>query len=93
VSRKDNPSTLSSIGTGVAVLGSLLRCDARVKTVIAKRWIHPRGSPLYLIQYKDAPHLGLHVTPMAQDVQRHFPEAVKEVNGVLHIDTNAYDWR
>lgn len=90
---KETPSTLSSIGTGVAVLGSLMRCDARVKVVLASAGYTREGLPLYLVQYKDAKHLGLHVTPMAQDVQRHFPDAVKEINGILHIDTNAYDWR
>lgn len=91
--QQDNPSTMSSIGSGVAILGSLFRCDARCKNILAPAGITRDGLPLYLIQYKDAKHLGLHITPLAQDVQAIHPEAVREVNGVLHIDTSKYDWR
>jgi hypothetical protein len=90
---KDDPSTMSTIGSGMAILGSLFRCDARVKNIIQRVGETPEGIPLYLIQYKDAPFLGLHVTPLAQDVALQFPNAVSEVNGVLCIDTRLYDWR
>jgi len=90
---KNSPSALSSIGTGIAILGSLFRCDARVKHIFKKVGETVEGLPLYLIQYRDAPHMGLHITPLAQDVQKLFPEAVKEIHGILHIDTRVYDWR
>lgn len=88
------PSTMSTIGSGVSILGSLFKlCDARLKVVHGTAGKTREGLPLFLISYRDAPHLGLHVTPMAQDVQARFPEAVSEINGVLVIDTSKYDWR
>jgi len=90
---KENPSTMSTIGSGVAILGSLFRCDARVKHLIKVTRHTKEGLPVYLFAYRDAPHMGLMEAPTAQDVQRHFPDAVTEINGVLHIDTNKYDWR
>lgn len=90
---KETPSTMSQIGTGAAILGSLFRCDARVKNILATAGHTKDGLPLYLITYKGLPHLGMHITPMAQDVQAKHPAAVKEIHGVLHIDTNVYDWR
>jgi hypothetical protein len=92
--KKDNPSTLSKIGSGVSIMGSLFKlCDARFKTVIQRTGETRDGLPLYLIAYTGLPHLGLHITPLAQDVLRHRPEAVTEINGALVIDTSKYDWR
>jgi hypothetical protein len=91
--KEETPSLMSSIGSGIGILGSLFRCDRRVKTDIEMVAMLPDGIPLYTFRYLDDPAGVLHTAPMAQDVQKKYPEAVIEIDGVLHIDTNHYDWR
>lgn len=87
------PSTLSSIGSGVALLGSLFRSDARTKNLLTRYGKTKEGLDLYLYSYKDDPTAKLYIAPLAQDVQKLNPEAVIDVNGTLYINTNLYDWR
>jgi hypothetical protein len=91
--KQENPSIMSSIGGGLGLIGSLFRCDRRVKTDIELVATLPDGIPLYNFRYLDDPAGHIHTAPMAQDVQKKYPEAVIEIDGVLHIDTNHYDWR
>jgi hypothetical protein len=82
--QSQKPSALSSIGAGVGILGSLLKCDERVKTKVAQVGSIFEGIPLYIFYYNDQP--GLHIGPMAQDVEKHFPDAVVEIDGIKHIN-------
>jgi hypothetical protein len=91
--KQENPSIMSSLGSGLGLIGSLFKCDRRVKTDIEMVATLPDGIPLYTFRYIDDPEGVLHTAPMAQDVQKKYPEAVIEIDGVLHIDTNHYDWR
>ena len=43
--------------------------------------------PIYQYSYKDDPSSTRHIGPMAQDVQKIDPKAVKSIGGVKHIDT------
>ncbi|MBB4039099.1 hypothetical protein GGR34_000734 [Microvirga flocculans] len=90
---KTQPSALSTAGSIIGAIGSLFKSDARTKDIIEKVGHTTEGLPLYRYTYKDAKHLGEFTAPLAQDVQKIKPEAVQEVNGVLYIDTNLYDWR
>lgn len=90
---KTTPSGLSTAGSIIGAVGSLFKSDARTKDLIEKVGYTTEGLPLYRYTYKGAKHLGEFIAPLAQDVQKIAPEAVQEVNGVLYIDTNLYDWR
>jgi len=90
---KDNPSTLSTIGSSMAILGSLFRSDVRTKKNLKAVGTTAEGLTLYRYQYRDDPAGKLYVAPLAQDVQRLMPEAVVDINGTLFIDTSVYDWR
>lgn len=90
---RNTPSAMQNIGMGAAILGSLFRCDARVKNLMGVVGRTTEGLKLYAFTYKDDPFEGLHIAPLAQDVEALYPEAVLEVGGVKHIDTNVYDWR
>jgi len=90
---KDNPSTLSTLGAGVGILGSLFRSDVRTKKNLTKVGETPEGITVYRYQYRDDPSGTFFEAPLAQDVQKLFPDAVVEVNGTLFIDTSVYDWR
>lgn len=87
------PSTISSLGMGLGVLGSLFKCDIRVKTDIHRVSTLSDGIPLYTFRYINDPLGVLHTAPMAQDVEAKYPEAVIEIDGVKHIDVTKYDWR
>jgi len=90
---KTTPSAMSTAGSVIGVLGSLFKSDARTKDIISEAGRTKDGLKLYRYTYKDAKHLGEFIAPLAQDVQAKYPEAVVEINGVLYIDTNLYDWR
>lgn len=91
--KQESPSLMSSLGSGLGILGSLFKCDRRVKTDIVPVGVLPDGITLYTFRYIGDESKKLHTAPMAQDVQEKYPEAVTEIDGVLHIDTNHYDWR
>jgi hypothetical protein len=44
--------------------------------------------PIYQYSFKDDPASMRHVGPMAQDVEKVDPDAVREIGGVKHIDLN-----
>lgn len=93
--QQQNPSMLSSIGSVAGILGSLFKCDIRTKENIEQIGRTADGFfPLYMFTYKDAPQpTQWHVAPMAQDVEKVFPDAILEIDGIKHIDTHVYDWR
>lgn len=91
--QKQQASAMSTAGSIIGMLGSLFKSDVRTKNLIDRVGYTQDGLPLYRFTYKDAPHMGVLVAPLAQDVQAKFPEAVQEINGVLYIDTSKYDWR
>lgn len=91
--KQENPSIMSSLGSGLGLIGSLFKCDRRVKTDIVPVGTLPDGITLYTFRYIGDESQKLHTAPMAQDVQEKYPEAIIEIDGVLHIDTNHYDWR
>jgi hypothetical protein len=83
--------------------GALKASDERVKenitkvgTVFAAPDTQPKmGSvigkeklPIYQYSYKTDPASTMHIGPMAQDVERMDPKAVKTIGGVKHIDTS-----
>lgn len=81
---KTNPGGLATAGTIAGIMGSLLKCDIRVKNPI-KVLGTISGLPLWLFSYRDDPSR-LHIGPMAQDVERVNPAAVLEIDGIKHID-------
>lgn len=87
---KNKPSALSSVGAGLGILGGLLRCDERVKTKLAQIGSIFEGIPIYIFRYTDDPYEELYIGPMAQDVEKHFPKAIVEMDGVKHIDLNYF---
>lgn len=87
------PSTMQNLGMGAAIMGSLFRSDARTKNLIKVVGKTAEGLDLYLYTYKDDPGQAGYVAPLAQDVQKMFPDAVVDINGTLFIDTSKYDWR
>jgi hypothetical protein len=88
--QKNSPSALSSIGSGVAVLGSLMRCDVRVKNVLGHFSTSPEGLNFYAFSYKDDPTHRVHIGPMAQEVELTHPLAVVEIDGIKHINLVAF---
>ena len=62
----------------------IMASDRRVKTDIERVGTLDNGLPVYLYRYKAGgpPHIGV----MAQDVQEVNPDAVHDINGVLHVD-------
>lgn len=77
------PSTLSTVGAGLGMAGSLLS-DARAKTDIQNVGTLHDGQNVYRYRYvgKPAWHIGL----LAQEVEKLFPEAVTEIFGVKHVN-------
>lgn len=81
------PSMLSTIGQGIGILGSLFS-DERYKDIHSGPVGMWKGvAPAYLYSYKHDPDQ-LHVGPMAQDVARVRPDAVRDLGGALVIDTH-----
>lgn len=89
--KKEPPSTISTLGMGLGVLGSLMKCDRRTKTDIREVGVGPANIPLYVFRYIGSNDY--HVGPMAQEVEQVYPDAVVEIDGVKHIDLTKYDWR
>lgn len=90
---QQNPSLLSSIGSGLGILGSLFPCDRNIKDNIRLIGRTPDGVfPLYSFTYKNDPSLDLYEGPMAQDVEEIYPNAIVTIAGIKHIDTGVYSW-
>ena len=69
-------------------LGSVLAVNAdapKMATVFAAD--DKAELPIYRYSYKDDPSNARHVGPMAQDVEKLDPKAVKNIGGIKHIDT------
>jgi hypothetical protein len=85
----------SLMGGIFGAIGGLARSDRRVKEDISKVGTvfaassdggKPEELPVYKYAFKDDPASTEHVGPMAQDVERIEPKAVKTIGGVKHID-------
>lgn len=81
---KEDPSLMSTLGSGAAILGSLFRCDIRVKTNINFTGEYFGDFKVYTFSYHGSNDVvrGL----MAQDVEAVYPDCVHEIDGVKHID-------
>jgi hypothetical protein len=74
-------------GAGIGLIGGLF-CDRRMKTDIEPAGVEiAPGIPLYTFRFKDeGDDAPIRVGPMAQDVDRIYPEAVGERDGWLTVD-------
>ena len=69
-------------------LGSVLAVNAdapKMATVFSAD--APSELPIYRYSYKDDPSGARHIGPMAQDVEKLDPKAVKNIGGIKHINT------
>lgn len=81
------PSTWSTIGSGIGMLGSLMSLsDRRAKTDITQVGHIPNGLPFYTFRYIKDPEGELQYGLMAQDVEKVKPDAVIEIGGLKHVD-------
>lgn len=80
------------IGGGAKLGSAALMSDVRVKENIAPMGsiMSPKGElPIYAYDYKDEFDDGRrHVGPMAQDVEKLEPKAVRTIGGIKHIDVD-----
>jgi len=85
------------LGAGGRLGGAALGNPALMSDRNVKENIDPLGTvfsdkgdklPIYQYSYKDDPASTRHVGPMAQDVEKVDPDAVREIGGVKHIDLN-----
>lgn len=86
---KTQPSAMSTIGSGLGILGALFRCDRRVKANIYQIGSFDNGLPKYIFSYRDDPTSQRFIGPMAQDVEQRFPDLVVEIGGVKHVHMDA----
>lgn len=75
---------LASSGLGAYGLYTLLS-DMRFKTAIKPLGVTPGGHPWYEFEYLLQPGVK-HQGVMAQEVEKLLPGAVKEINGIKHVD-------
>jgi hypothetical protein len=79
------PSWLSTIGGVAGTVGSLIKSDERVKWEIIRIGQLNDGLPVYRFRYKDDPNT-VHIGLLAQDVEARYPIAVREIEGVKHVN-------
>jgi hypothetical protein len=79
---------MGTLGAGLGVLGSFFASDRRIKKNIEHVGYLDNGLALYSYEYKDEPGIK-HVSPMAQEVLKKYPEDVVNIDGVLHVHTDA----
>jgi hypothetical protein len=85
------PSIWQTVGglmsAGGNIAGAFMKSDRRVKTDIYQIGTHEgTGLPVYTFRYKGDPAKYVHVGLMAQDVELVKPEAVKEIDGIKHVN-------
>jgi hypothetical protein len=79
-------------GNGLGLLGSggsltgLLKSDRSSKKDIKRIGILNDDQPVYKFRYKGDPSNTMHIGLLAQDVEKHTPDAVVEIGGVKHVD-------
>ena len=88
MSAQSNPSMMSTLGSGIGILGALFRCDRRVKKDIVRVGRYENGLPMYLFRYKDGDGTAF-LGPMAQDVEKVRPDLVFNLDGVKHVHMEA----
>jgi len=79
------------LGAGGSLGSAAIRSDRNVKENIVpmgKVFSNKGALPIYQYSYKDDPEDRRHVGPMAQDVEKIEPSAVRKIGGVKHIDLN-----
>jgi len=70
----------TAIGAGAAIFAS----DRRIKENIKEIGKLDNGLPVYMFNYIGNPKMQMSV--MAQDVQKVMPDAVEDINGILHVN-------
>jgi hypothetical protein len=83
-----NPSPMSTAGSVMGGVGSLMKCDIRVKENIKRIGTFNNGLPLYSFNYVGCDHT--QIGPMAQEVETVTPQAVIEIEGIKFIDLNSF---
>ena len=83
------PSWGSQVLGGLGAIGSIFSSDERLKTDIEPIGELFDGQKIYRYRFKDEPHGTTRIGLMAQDVQRHNPGAVREINGIKGVDYRA----
>jgi Chaperone of endosialidase len=79
-------------GNGLGLLGSggsltgLLKSDRPTKKDIRRVGILNDDQPVYKFRYKGDPSNTMHIGLLAQDVEKHMPDAVVEIGGVKHVN-------
>lgn len=85
-------SNTNSINQGIGQLGSaalsaLIMSDRRMKRDITRVGTRPDGLGTYAYRYRhEGPDSPLRFGVMADEVQRIYPDAVKVIDGVQHVD-------
>ena len=78
---------VSALAGGLGRVAPLLAAsDIRVKENIKKVGKLDNGLPIYIFNYKTDPDGVPQVGLMAQDVEKIYPDAVVEINGIKHVD-------
>jgi hypothetical protein len=91
---KEDPSTMSTVGSVVGMLGSLFKCDRSAKENVSQVGTMAFGIPVYSFNYRDDPEKTPMIGPMADEYGAIFPEAIVNIDGFDHIDVSkGYDWR
>ncbi len=82
-------SIFDGIGKGlgaIGTVGSWLKSDREAKTDIEVIGKLNDGLPIYRYRYKDDFSRHVYIGLMAQDVEQKYPEAVREIGGVKHVN-------
>jgi hypothetical protein len=83
---QSTPSAWQVIGGLMSAGGSFMKSDRRVKTDIRVVGRLDNGLPVYAFKYADVPGCPTMIGLMAQDVELANPDAVRVINGVMHVD-------
>ena len=77
-------SNAETWGTVISVVAMVAMSDRRLKRNVARIGRTPKGTPLYRFNYigSDAVYIG----PMADEVERTIPEAVRDIGGFKAVD-------
>lgn len=72
-------------GIGGAAAGAWMASDVRVKNIGRKLGQFPSGINVYEFTFKNDPNT-THTGVIAQEVQKVIPSAVKDIDGILHVN-------
>lgn len=81
------PSTMSQIGQGIGMAGSIMAMsDRRRKKNITRIGTLPNGLSYYSYEWLRGPDTDTHLGVMAQEVEAVLPEAVHTINDIKYVD-------